>query len=233
MGGTLLSDPQLHEARSARIAHVADWLSKRGAECSGEDLEAAFRSADEAAKRSWANGRVHFGASESLTHILDVLDVACPRAEQADLIALLEEPFPGRRLPAVDGAREALDRFRAAGVRLGIVSNLGYGPGRAIRRYLDDGGLLEFFEPEAIAFSDEVGFLKPDERIFAAALDALGVPPERAAHVGDLRSTDVAGARALGMFAVRFAGVYDDDTDGPEADAVVRAYVELPEALGL
>ena len=61
---------------------------------------------------------------------------------------------------------------------------------------LEDLGL----EPhlEFLAFSDEVGVPKPDPAIFAKALAELGAKPERAVHVGDLKRTDVAGARAFG-----------------------------------
>ena len=66
--------------------------------------------------------------------------------------------------------------------------------------------LLGYFDHWS--FSDEVGWYKPAPEIFRHALDGLGgVAPERAAHVGDLRRTDVAGARAMGMTAVRYRGV--------------------------
>jgi FMN phosphatase YigB (HAD superfamily) len=66
-------------------------------------------------------------------------------------------------------------------------------------------------------------------------LDGLGSPdPARCAHVGDRRRTDIAGAQALGMRAVRLAAVFDDDPDqGPSGDAVVTSYEDLLPALGL
>ena len=58
--------------------------------------------------------------------------------------------------------------------------------------------------------------------------------PSRAAHVGDLRRTDVAGALALGMTAVRYTGAFDDvDGEGPEATFVVASHAELPGVLGI
>lgn len=51
-------------------------------------------------------------------------------------------------------------------------------------------------------------------------------------HVGDLRRTDVAGAKAVGMGTVRFRGVHDDDSEGPEADAVIDHLHELVSLLG-
>jgi putative hydrolase of the HAD superfamily len=57
--------------------------------------------------------------------------------------------------------------------------------------------------------------------------------PSTVVHVGDLRRTDVAGARALGMATVRFRGVVDDDGPGDEADHVIERLADLPGLLGL
>jgi FMN phosphatase YigB (HAD superfamily) len=41
--------------------------------------------------------------------------------------------------------------------------------------------------------------VKPDRRVFEAALAIAGVGPEEAVHVGDSVANDVAGARAAGV----------------------------------
>ena len=133
---------------------------------------------------------------------------------------------------APEGAASALRRLQEHGIGLGIVSNRGAIPGRFVMRYLEANGLAGFFDPAAVIWSDEVGFSKPDPRIYLTCLRALGVPPERAAHVGDHKVKDVAGARQLGMTTIRYAGVRDDHDDGPEADTVILHYRELPPALG-
>jgi putative hydrolase of the HAD superfamily len=74
--------------------------------------------------------------------------------------------------------------------------------------------------------------------MFHAALDATGAEPGRAIHIGDLRRTDVAGARAVGMGTIRFAGVHDDgwteeDAVGEEADAVLHRWADLGGLIGL
>ena len=54
-----------------------------------------------------------------------------------------------------------------------------------------------------------------------------------AAHIGDLRRTDIAGAQALGIIAVRYTGVFDDPgtaddgTDDVEADVVLADHADL------
>jgi putative hydrolase of the HAD superfamily len=95
------------------------------------------------------------------------------------------------------GAREALRSIAASGIAIVIVSNadgtveaqlrahgicqVGGGAGASVTAVLD---------------SSVVGFSKPDPAIFRLALEAAGVPPERALMVGDTPAADVAGARA-------------------------------------
>ena len=50
-----------------------------------------------------------------------------------------------------------------------------------------------------VTISAVVGWEKPHGRIFAHALDAVGVAPARAVHVGDSLHADVQGARRAGM----------------------------------
>jgi putative hydrolase of the HAD superfamily len=90
----------------------------------------------------------------------------------------------------------ALARLRAAGLRLGVVSN---SDGR-VDEALEAAGLRQYFD--VIIDSALAGVEKPDPGIFHAALDALGVSPEEAVYVGDLYDVDVVGARAAGMDAI-------------------------------
>ena len=105
-------------------------------------------------------------------------------------------------------------------------------PSDILRKHLARHGLLDAFDHSS--FSDEVGCYKPDRRIFEHALDGLGARAETTAHVGDLRRTDVAGALAMGMTAVRYTGVFDDRSQPePEGHHVVADHAELAAALGL
>jgi putative hydrolase of the HAD superfamily len=109
-------------------------------------------------------------------------------------------------------------------VRLGIICDIGLTPAPVLRDHLEARGILELFDDTT--FSDEVGWYKPDGRIFAHALERLGVSrPESAVHVGDRLRTDVGGARRAGMGSIRYRGVFDDvDGSLPEADHVVGDY---------
>lgn len=88
-----------------------------------------------------------------------------------------------------------LARLRAAGLRLGVVSN---SDGR-VDQALVAAGLRQFFD--VVVDSDLAGVEKPDPRIFAFALEALQLRPDEALYVGDIYDVDVVGAEAAGLHA--------------------------------
>jgi putative hydrolase of the HAD superfamily len=110
------------------------------------------------------------------------------------------------------GTTEALDRLRAAGLRLAVVSN---SDGR-VEEALEAAGIRDRFD--VILDSALVGVEKPDPAIFRAALTALAVAPHEALFVGDLYDVDVVGARAAGIEAVLL--VPEADASGPECRRV-------------
>jgi HAD superfamily hydrolase (TIGR01509 family) len=101
----------------------------------------------------------------------------------------------------------ALAQLRAAGLKLGVVSN---SDGR-VDAALEAAGLRSYFD--VVVDSALVGVEKPDPAIFRAALDALAVRPEEALYVGDLYQVDVIGARAAGMGAMLLAPGGAPDAD--------------------
>ena len=93
-------------------------------------------------------------------------------------------------------AAAALPALRAAGLRLGVVSNFD----ARLPRVLAGCGLAERFE--AVVYSEEVGVEKPHPAIFEELLGRLDLPAADVLHVGDSRRDDVEGARAVGMQAL-------------------------------
>lgn len=126
------------------------------------------------------------------------------------------------------GAEEALDRLRAEGVRLGMMTNGAAAPQRAkIERF----GLGRYFDH--IVIEGEFGAGKPDRRVFETLLSALGVAPQDAWAVGDNLEFDVLAPMQLGLHGiwvdVRNAGL-DGRPDRPHR--VVRAFTEIVESPG-
>ena len=136
------------------------------------------------------------------------------------------------KVDVVEGAEEVLAYLAGKGIKTAIVSDTSLSAGRHLRFFLNEFGIaphVTFF-----AFSDEVGVYKPDKKIFMKALEGMGdVRPFKAAHVGDLKRTDVVGARNIGMTSVRFKGANDDQEDELEADFVIDHLSELPSMLNL
>lgn len=89
--------------------------------------------------------------------------------------------------------RSVLDRFRAAGHRLFVLSNFD----RRLHGVLRDLGIRDRFE--GIVISAEAGAAKPDAAIFAVAAAAAGLAPDECLHVGDDPVADWAGAESAGF----------------------------------
>jgi putative hydrolase of the HAD superfamily len=80
--------------------------------------------------------------------------------------------------------------------KIGVVSNF-YGN---LDRVIAEADLARSID--VIADSAQLGFSKPDPRIFAATLGQLGVHPHEAVMVGDSIEKDCAPARALGIATI-------------------------------
>jgi putative hydrolase of the HAD superfamily len=109
----------------------------------------------------------------------------------------------------------ALERLRAAGARLAVVSNWDI----SLHDVLERTELRALVD--TVVISAELGVGKPDPAIFRAALDRLGATAADAMHVGDSVERDVEGARAAGLRAVLVA------RDGAEAPEGVRVVASL------
>lgn len=93
---------------------------------------------------------------------------------------------------AFDDTPWALAELRARGVRLALLSNIGVDPTSELNRM----GLSGAFD--ALVFSFAVGAVKPDERIFLTAAEALRLPPAELLMVGDSVEDD-GGAALVGI----------------------------------
>jgi putative hydrolase of the HAD superfamily len=72
---------------------------------------------------------------------------------------------------------------------------------------------------------------KPSGLIFERTLAALKLPPEEVVHVGDDVDADVAGARLAGMRSVWYDTGSWKGAATKDADAVIHAWRELPDAI--
>lgn len=217
--------------RAVRREAVATVLTGAGRDADPSVIEGALDAAVVAHTEAWEANR-QFGAADGALAVADALGVTgALRVELVD--AFVAAPVD-LRPDLAPGVADTLRTLGAAGVRIGIVCDVGLTPSPTLRTYLDRNGVLDAFDHWS--FSDEVGVYKPSAAIFAHALDGLGVDdPATALHLGDLRRTDIAGARGAGMVAVRYRGVADDpdpDGEGPEGHHVIDHHGEVLALVG-
>lgn len=165
--------------------------------------ETSFDSAESAAVDAvarWARSNRASTDAERLPLFLDAIlsGLGMPPSERAGAAraVALEHRRSNLWSRAYLDAPAALATLSRRGYRLAVVSNA---DGR-VRRLLERAGLSPHFE--LVVDSAEVGFEKPDPRIFLAATQRLGIEPSRCAYVGDMYEIDIVGARAAGLSAL-------------------------------
>ncbi len=217
VGGTLVHPyPSVGEV-------YAEVLASHGIRVAPGDLQARFR-------------EVFFGRPAAPR---PQVDDAAEKEMWFELVSRIAGPFcPPGRLPAVfedlyetfaDPARwrlveDAVPTIRAlqrGGYRTAILSNAD----SRLRRVLSGLGVTPLVDE--VFISAELGFEKPDVRIFRAVESRLQERPEAFLHVGDSMVHDGEGARAAG-----WAWLVLDGVSAP-ASGRIRSLGELPAILGL
>lgn len=195
-GGTLIfPHPSVGEV-------YAEVLGDHGFSFDPQVLEERFRAVF---KRLTSTPRVGPGALDDKalwrTAVRETLGKACPPEPAfARVFEDLYQTFASARRWRLNAhLPEVLYRLRERGYRLAILSNAD----ARFRQVFAEMGLAELFE--AMFISGELGFEKPDVRIFRHVEQATGVPAAAILHVGDSPAHDQAGAEAAGWscFLVR------------------------------
>jgi putative hydrolase of the HAD superfamily len=122
------------------------------------------------------------------------------------------------------GAHDAIDAFKAQGVKLALVTNGAAGVQRAkVERF----ALTHRFDH--IQIEGEHGFGKPDERAYRHAMSALGVGARDTWMIGDNLEWEVVAPQRLGIYAIWIdahgEGLPPGSTIKP--DRIIRSLTEL------
>lgn len=214
--------------KQVRLELLEDTLNRLIRPKEWDELEAAYGAAVALFEETWRAQKV-FVAAEGVELILKRLGIDSTAEIVEELVTGLQEAILKAPPRPVEGAEKTLSSLHHSGYRLGLISDTGFTPGRLMREVLRADGLLPLFDH--LTFSDELGCTKPNPQAFLSTLRALGVGPERAAHVGDLPETDIRGAKGVGMKAILFTAVSRRFDGAGEADAVIESYRELGEVL--
>jgi putative hydrolase of the HAD superfamily len=119
---------------------------------------------------------------------------------------------------------QTLEQLKRAGMRMGIVSNAAYLP-RLMKDQLKALGLADYFD--GVSFSSEVGFRKPNRKIYQDALQKVGVDASASLFVGDRLKEDVRGPKSLGMRAVLIREWRQEEDPDGVADYTIERIGDL------
>lgn len=144
-------------------------------------------------------------------------------------LARMHRGIARRRLRAYPGALELLDQLRGR-YTLAVVTDAQWAYARA---ELAETGVADRIHHATV--SGELGFRKPDPRIFHHALRAIGVAPDRAVYVGNDLFRDIHGARGAGIRTVLVGKGDGDAPDWVKAEARpdrrIKAITDTPSAI--
>lgn len=131
---------------------------------------------------------------------------------------------------ATPGSRETLRFLRGHGCKLAILTNGRTEEQSAKAEFI---GVLQLVDH--IIASEQVGYSKPDARIFQRASEIMCTTPARATMVGDSYASDMNGAIDAGVRAILYSPSFRRGTtlaNGRQID-VISHMDQLAEALGL
>ncbi|MGH2717872.1 MAG: HAD family hydrolase [Actinomycetota bacterium] len=193
---------------------------------------------------SYEEGRVaELDAVKLLTEAFAGIGITLPRTLARELAVIDHQAFSNSvsvPAPTLATLQSLVDR----GLKLGLVSNITLIP-ELLHADLQAMGLAPLLD--GVAFSSEIGWRKPDPRIFASILDQLHARGSETVFVGDRLYDDIGGAKQCGMRAV-LTREFRNELDGPERaeaphftgenpppplrpDAVIDSISELPALL--
>jgi putative hydrolase of the HAD superfamily len=167
------------------------------------DLELFYATIDRESRSFWADPDRHrVGRLDLLAARSEVVARALAKLgiENREIAGAIADAFGMARDRAIEPCVDAIDTLRwlrSIGCRLALLTN---GAARPQQAKIERFGLAEFFEH--ILIEGELGFGKPDPRVYLTALDHLALAPADVWMIGDNLEWDVAAPQRLGIFGI-------------------------------
>ena len=217
----LLDDRDLGEARAlVRLEGARSALAKFGEDFDLDHIREAYMSCFQHCREVRDNGLdVDFREQVAIfvNHIKPGLAERLDPGIMDEIAEFYADSFLVHPPPAHVDAVQVLQGIKDMGLKMGLISNTGMTPGFTFRFYMEERGMLDYFQ--TLTFSDEVKLAKPGSEIFMMTLKALGATPEQTIHVGDHVTNDVVGAKRCGMKTIWISGFYErEDPNDPETE---------------
>lgn len=217
----LLDDRDLGEARAlVRLEGAKSALAKFGEDFALDHIRESYMSCFQQCREVREDGLdVDFREQVAIfvNHIKPNLAERLEPGIMDEIAEFYADSFLVHPPPAHVDAVQVLQGIKDMGLKMGLISNTGMTPGFTFRCYMEEQGMLDYFQ--ILTFSDEVKLAKPGSEIFMMTLKALGATPGQTIHVGDHVTNDVVGAKRCGMKTVWISGFYErEDPDDPETE---------------
>jgi putative hydrolase of the HAD superfamily len=196
------------------------------------DPETLRRSIARVSRRYWADPERHrrgrlalLDARREVVHQA-LADLGHDEPDVAAAIAVTYAEERDAAMAPFEGAIDTVEWLRHRGCRLALLTN---GSAEAQREKIDRFDLARRFDH--VLIEGELGYGKPDARVYELALARLRVRPDQAWMVGDHLEWDVAAPQRLGVIGIwidlRGNGVPDGQAVRP--DRIIRRLSDLRE----
>lgn len=195
------SNPQFKSKRNLLFKDFFD------VECSIEKVTEVVRYYDVLCNNINENTGLNIDTYEIYYLILNALNVKVNDIDTKQLNLLYKETEllfmeykPQLLFPKIDSLFEEI---KAQGKTMNILSNTGFIKGYTLRKIIADYGLEQYFSFQI--YSDEVGFSKPNHKIFQLVYDQINssneITKKEVLHIGDNSIADYDGAIKFGFAA--------------------------------
>ena len=195
------SNPQFKSKRNLLFKDFFD------VECSIEKVTEVVRYYDVLCNNINENNGLNIDTYEIYYLILNALNVKVNDIDTKQLNLFYKETEllfmeykPQLVFPKIDSLFEEI---KAQGKTMNILSNTGFIKGYTLRKIIADYGLEQYFSFQI--YSDEVGFSKPNHKIFQLVYDQINssneITKKEVLHIGDNSIADYDGAIKFGFAA--------------------------------
>lgn len=225
--GTLYVDgPAAGRRRRLRLEYARDFFIGMGAKVTGRQLTYAFEILHHDMEHLRRVQQVGLTADDTGRRLARIVAVELEQQQAAKLGELLSaagREQPPRLLPQAKRLLAALH----GKVKLALICDTGLTLGHDLYAIMEADRIVQLIDH--FTFSNQTQTAKPTLRQFHHTLGQLGCSPAEAVHVGDLEDSDVAGALAAGMRAIRI--VHPGQDRATAADAAVENIGQVLEVL--
>jgi putative hydrolase of the HAD superfamily len=231
VNGTLI-DIETDEGQDKIYHAISRFLTYQGARLAPEAIRGRYFGIMEAQRKSSQERYPEFDAVAIWSTLLQTGGLE-PRGLPAEklqqlplFLAELHRALSHKRLELYPGVREVLDDL-GKHYALGIVTDAQSAYAVPELRTIGLGGL---FACQIV--SGDYGYRKPDQRLFATGLKALGVRPDQAIYVGNDMYHDVFGAQQAGMRAIFWPTQFGKKAHADVApDYIIYSFAQLRDAV--